>query len=248
MPPVPQVNYGAGYLHLVPTGTPVLEPIQFGILQDVQLDYTSAKAYLFGDKQFALAAGDKEAKLTGKCKTAQIKGAVLAAAIAGATIANGMAEEVPDESGTIAAAAVTVVGSATFLQDLGVKDNITGLPFVKVSSAPAVGQYSQTGGVYTFNATDNGKVVLISYSKTTAGTGKTITIANPAMALSTTFALNLYNSKQGNASKTLGCVLNAIVIPKLSIPFKSQEFTMKDVDFEALADTSGNVGKLYTLE
>ena len=53
-----------------------------------------------------------------------------------------------------------VLGS--YFVDVGVTQTI-GSPLAKVSGSPAGGQYSQSGGIYTFNSTQSGANVLISY-------------------------------------------------------------------------------------
>jgi hypothetical protein len=58
---------------------------------------------------------------------------------------------------------VTVQNSATFNTDLGVKYYPGGNAFTKVSSGPTVGQYSQSGGTYTFAAADTGQGIVINY-------------------------------------------------------------------------------------
>lgn len=56
---------------------------------------------------------------------------------------------------------ITVANVADFLEDLGVTKG--GVPLTRVAGAPAASQYSETAGVYTFNATDQGDAVVISY-------------------------------------------------------------------------------------
>lgn len=244
-----QVNCGVGYLTIVPPSTASdITPIQVGMLQDVQLDYSSSKKGLMGVNQFSLPPMDAEAKLTGKAKFAQIRGAAINAVLAGSTMTTASKKQTI-ESGTIAAGAVTVSGSANFVDDLGVTDS-TGTPYKKVASAPAVGQYSVNvaTGVYTFNASDNTKVVIIRYSQAIAGAGKTITLGNQPMGLTTTFKVELYNSTPANNAKTLAGILYAAAFPKLSLPFKNTDFTVQDLDIEAYDDGSGNVAEFYTTE
>jgi hypothetical protein len=37
-----------------------------------------------------------------------------------------------------------------------------------------------------------------------------------------------------------------VVIPKLSFAFKNNDFMEKSIDFEALADATGNITSIYT--
>jgi hypothetical protein len=52
----------------------------------------------------------------------------------------------------------------TWASDLGVVFYPSLVPLVNVPSAPAAGQYSVSNGIYVFNATDNAKQVLVSYT------------------------------------------------------------------------------------
>lgn len=67
-------------------------------------------------------------------------------------------------NGTIASGQITlnnIVG--VYYKDGGVA-TITGSPLVKVPSSPASGQYSESGGVYTFNSAQSGSSVILYYS------------------------------------------------------------------------------------
>jgi hypothetical protein len=242
-----QVNFGVGNLTLIPpSGAADPTPLVFGVLQDVQLDYASSKKTLYGQRQFAVAVADAEAKLTGKAKFAQVRGGILAAALVGSTTAAGETTEVTDPTAAIPATPfqITVAGAANFVEDLGVVNAATNAPFTKVASAPAAGQYSVNAatGVYTFASADNvsGISVKISYTKTVAAVGKTISLANPLMGISTTYVLDLFNDSPANSGKIYGVRLSAVVIPKLSLAWKNSDFTMHDVDFEAIDDGTGS--------
>lgn len=250
-----QVNFGAGNLAIIPPPAAAdTTPVVIGTLQDVQIDYSSTKKLLFGTKQFAIASADAEAKLTGKAKSGQIKGALLNAALAGSTSAAGQTAEVTDPATPIPTTpfTITVAGAATFADDVGVVNAATNVPFAKVAAAPIAGQYSvnPATGVYTFAAADNASAisVKITYTKIIAATGKTITLGNQLMGISTTYVLELFNDSVANAGKVYGARLAAIVIPKLALVFKNTDFSMTDVDFEALDDGNGNIAKFITQE
>jgi hypothetical protein len=71
-----------------------------------------------------------------------------------------------DEAGTIPASSTyTVQSGESFVSDQGVKFSVSGTALVAVSGAPTAGQYSVSAtGLYTFNATDAGKGVLLTYA------------------------------------------------------------------------------------
>jgi hypothetical protein len=58
---------------------------------------------------------------------------------------------------------VTVQNSTTYKQDIGVNYFPGGNALTKVSGGPAQGQYSQSGGTYTFNSADAGQGIIINY-------------------------------------------------------------------------------------
>lgn len=58
---------------------------------------------------------------------------------------------------------ITVDNSANFKIDQGVVYFPSGTAFTKVGSSPSVGQYSQSGAVYTFNSADSGQGIVINY-------------------------------------------------------------------------------------
>lgn len=70
-----------------------------------------------------------------------------------------------DDPFTVPATPHLIAPSPAWAGDLGVK-YANGSAFTKVTSAPAVGQYSvnEATGVYTFAAADEGEAVLLSYS------------------------------------------------------------------------------------
>jgi hypothetical protein len=145
------------------------------------------------------------------------------------------------EAGAVAAAApftVTVVNAGSFLNDEGVVYAATGLPLMKVASAPDAGQYSVAAGVYTFSTVDAGKAVLASYTYTVAGSGQKFTVANQLLGTTPTFQAVFYTSFQGQA---VSLQLNNCTSTKLSFQTKLEDFVMPEFDFSCFADASGNV-------
>lgn len=244
-----QYSFGSGTLVGVRTDIANATPSQFGVLQDVQIDFAATLKQLMGQNQFAVAVARSSMKVTGKIKSAKIVASVYNNLFFGQTSTTGAILQVVNEPGSIPATPyqITVVNAATFATDLGVINALTGIALTKVASAPATGQYSVNSatGVYTFAAADTTLAMLLSYSYT-ATTGATkITIANQLSGITPTFQMNLaetYNSKVMNFQ------LNACVANKLSFPLKNSDFTINDIEFEAFADAAGNVGYMTTSE
>lgn len=65
---------------------------------------------------------------------------------------------------------VTVNNSGTFKADMGVVYDPSGNALTRSSGSPAVGQYSESGGTYTFNSADAGQGIVINYSYTDPNT------------------------------------------------------------------------------
>jgi len=145
---------------------------------------------------------------------------------------------------TITVNTSTVVNASTFLGDLGVAYASSGIFLQPVASSPSVGQYSVAAGVYTFNAADAGVNVLIGYAYT-ATSGYTVTINQTVQGAVGIFGLR-YQGRYAN--RRIGLWLPNCVSNKFSIPTKQQDFVMSEIDFEAFAGPSGNVGYLYLAE
>src|SRR5262249_17034626 len=147
-------QFGSGTLWGFPVGGNTATsptPTKFGTLQDVSLDISGDVKQLYGQKQFPEAVARGKCKITGKSKFANINGKMLNDLFFGQNMPSGTKKVALDESGTIATAAVSVVNAAQFVQDWGVRYSATGLPLVRVSATPAVGQYSvASNGTYTF--------------------------------------------------------------------------------------------------
>jgi hypothetical protein len=165
-------SFGSGLLFATNTAANST-PVQFGTLQDVSLDVSRTLKELYGQGQFPVAIGAAQMKITGKAKFAQVNGRLYNDLFYGGTTSVGQTLMAYNEAGTVPASTtyiVTVVNSATWVEDQGVLYSATGLPFKKVASAPTLGQYSVAAGVYTFAAADASAPVLISYTGNTIAT------------------------------------------------------------------------------
>jgi len=249
-------EFGAGSLWGLSVGgnqAPNPTPILFGTLQDVSLDISGDVKQLYGQKQFPEAIARGKCKISGKAKYAWINSKQMNDLFFGQTLTSGMIKVQQNESNTIASGAVTIAPpSGTYLNDAtrgdqGVRYNATGLPLTKVPSAPAVGQYSVavSTGVYSFNASENGTVVLISYMYTPTATGNQINVTNQLMGFAPTIQIvleSIYNNNQFNV------VLYNCLASKLSFATKQEDFIIPELDFEAFANAAGKVLDIYSAE
>lgn len=245
------INFGAGKLIAVPTnladGTAITNPtpVVLGTMQDISLDLSVEIKSLYGSKRYPIAVGQGKGKTEIKAKYAEIDGGILGSLFFGKASAAGIKAAVFDSAGTIPTTPFQLTmappSSGTFVADLGVMFDATGVQLTRVASAPAVNQYAVNAstGVYTFAAADTGKVVKISYEYSAATGGQVWTMTNETMGYTPSFTLLLQNGYDG---KNLVCKLNRCVSGKLSLPLKSDDFAIYDFDAEAFADAAGNLG------
>lgn len=245
-------QFGSGQLWCVPTlfqSAAVANPTpqNFGILQDVQVDFAEDVKELHGQLKFPVDVSTGKAKITGKAKMANVSGSLLASLYFGETLAAGQNLET-DETNPIPSTPfqLTVIQTATFVRDLGVKYVASGLFLLRVASAPAAGQYTVSAvGLYTFAAADVGLSVTISYTYNSAATGKSFTITNRLMGDKPEFECWLVQKRKGKNTLTK---LNRCISTKISHPTKLEDFTIEEFDFSSFDDGTGVVGSVHNLE
>ena len=245
-------HFGSGVLIATPSSANPT-PVEFGVLQEVSLDFSSTIKPLMGQFQMPVAQARGALKISGKAKFAELNGPVFSSLFFGATPTKGQFLWAYNEAGSVPAVStytVTVTNSSTWTSDLGVKYATTGLSFTRVASAPTVGQYSVAAGVYTFAAADASAAVLISYqySQTTSGSGSYITIGNPLMGVTPNFQIDFYQTNP-NAAPPLGTWsyrLFACVSSKLSVGSKLEDWNIPEFDFEAFANSANQIGQWNT--
>ncbi len=248
----PDFQFGTGFLYAVPNAGNLASnptPYKFGTLQEMQLDVKGDIKKLFGNTQFPVAKARGKIEVMCKGKFATLDPGLLNQLYWGQSQTTGMLILAADEADTIGTTGspatpdqITVANSGTFQTDYGVVNATTGAQFTKVASAPAQGQYSVTGGVYTFNAADNGTAVYISYTYTNNSRGTTTTLIAQPMGYAPEFRAFLFNQFQGNI---LGIELYSCMMGSFSIPTKQEDFWVADFDFEASTDSTGTLGKMY---
>jgi hypothetical protein len=249
--------FGSGILWGTPqtdaTGAAVANPtpLIFGALQDTELDFKFELKQLHGQNQFAVAVGRGKGSVNGKAKLADIRAAFLSTIVFGVSSTAGLTSMVYDTVGTAGPATpfqvtVTPPSGGTWTADLGVIDSTTGREMKRVASAPAAGQYTVASGVYTFNTSDQGKVVYISYRYTaTSTTAQRIQLNNMPMGYAPTFRADFYGPFQG---KNCVLTLNACIAEGFKMGSKNDDFTVPECGFQAFADAAGVIGTLALTE
>src|SRR5215469_1186787 len=253
-----QLLFGAGALWGTRSDTTGsgIGPDQFGILQDVQIDWEWTTKELYGQFQFPVDIARGQGKITGKAKFARIFGAIYGDLFFGQTPSSGQLTVSENEAATIPATTpytVTVANAANYADDLGVfyaGGANAGQRLTRVTTPSAAGQYSVNlaTGVYTFAAADASASVLVSYLYAPS-TGKKLVVTNQLMGFTPTFKATFYTQKSTlGVPAGLALVLNACTATKLSLPTKTDDYEIQEFDFSAFADASGAIGTLSTLE
>jgi hypothetical protein len=235
-------QFGSGVLLGARTDIAPSTPVNFGLVQDVTFDIAFGTKQLFGQNQFPVAVARGTGKITGKAKMAQISGLAFNNLFFGQTLSAGSLATAFGESQTIAAGSATAANGGSFVDDYGVLAAATGLPFIKVASAPAIGQYSgpSPAGLYTFNTGDNGKAILLSYTFNQAGAAtEQIIVSNQLLGTTPTFQMQLYGGTyQG---KPVNVKFFNCVSTKLAYATRLEDFVIPEIDFDVFANAAGAI-------
>jgi hypothetical protein len=254
-----QLAFGAGALwgnRTDVTGSGI-GPDQFGILQDVQIDWDWTTKELWGQFQFPVDIARGQGKITGKAKFALIFGAIFGDLFFGQTPAAGQLTVSENEAATVPASpayTVTVANAASYIDDLGVyyaTGASAGNRFTRVTTPSSAGQYSVNlaTGIYTFAAADASASLLISYLYTVSSAGRKLVLTNQFMGYTPTFKATFYTTKTTQSTPAgLALVLNACTASKLSLPTKIDDYEIQEFDFSAFADATGAIGTLSVNE
>ena len=253
-----QLAFGAGALwgnRTDVTGSGI-GPDQFGILQDVQIDWDWTTKELWGQFQFPVDIARGQGKIAGKAKFARIFGAIYGDLFFGQTPATGQVTVAENEAATVPSGSpysVTVANAANYVDDLGVyyaSGASAGNKFIRVTTPSAADQYSVNlaTGIYTFAAADAGAALLISYLYN-GSSGKKLVLTNQLIGFTPTFKATFYTTKTTQGLPAgLALVLNACTATKLSLPTKIDDYEIQEFDFSAFADPTGAIGTLSVNE
>ena len=235
--------FGSGVLIGTPQGG---TPINFGLAQEVTLNLSASTKALYGQYNFPVAIGSGTRKMTGKAKMARLSGQALGALFFGVTPATGVTQTQFGEAASVPASSPYTYSTslhATFVADLGVVYAASALPLKLVASSPAVGQYSVSGGIYTFAAADSGAAVLISYTYANATSGESIAVATQLIGPTISFSANLFASDP-TTGKQFSVLLYNCVAEKLALATKLEDFVLPELDFQCFANSAGQVCQL----
>jgi hypothetical protein len=232
--------FGSGVL----IGTPASgSPINFGLVQEVSLNFATTTKALYGQYNFPVAIGSSTRKMSGKAKMARVSGQALGSLFFGLTPSVGGAQTQFGETTTVPSSSpytYSTINHATFVADQGVVYASSSLPLKQVASSPTTGQYSVSAGVYTFSSGDAGAAVLISYTYTVVASGESIAVSSALIGPSVTFSANLFASDP-TTGKQFSVLLYNCVAEKLSFGTKIEDFLIPEFDFQCFANAAGQV-------
>jgi hypothetical protein len=166
-----QLSFGSGAIwgertDVIGSG---IGPRQFGVLQDIQIEFDWSDKELYGQLQFPVAIARGQGKITGKAKFAQILGLLYSDIFFGVTPATGQFAVSQLEAATVPATTpytVIPANAASYNDDLGISYAASGKRFNRVTTPSSAGQYSVNfaTGAYSFSSADASAAVLISYT------------------------------------------------------------------------------------
>ena len=235
--------FGSGTLQAFRTDITNATPLNFGILQDVSVDFSGDMKELYGQNAIAAVIARGKIKIGIKAKVGVLSGLLFNALFFGQTMATGQIATSYGEAASVPASTpwqITVANAATFSADYGVSYAATGLPLTKVASAPTVGQYSVNSatGVYTFSTSDASAAMVFNYTYGITAVGEKFTMINPLMGAAPVFQLNLYGY---NLGKPATLTFLQVVCPKLAMASKNDDFMIPELDFGAFANAANQV-------
>ena len=239
-----QIFFGVGNLVLTRTDVAYSTPTQFGVIQDVEIDFDFTNKMLVGQNQFPVDVARGEGKIAGKAKVANIYARGVNDAFFGQTLTTaGGVVYTQNEAHTVATTTLQVTNHTGFIADQGVFYASSGVQLVQVApGSEAAGKYSvnNTTGTYTFNVADEVALVFNYTWQSTTGASE-ISIANQLMGTSPVFSMLLAGTYKGNS---IAIKLNAAISTKLTLPFKNTDYAIQDFEFSAYADAAGNIGTI----
>lgn len=249
-------NFGVGRLVFIPSSG---APVEFGTLQNVDIDISWDVPELYGRNQFPEAIGRGKGKITMKAAAAEIRAAALNEVLQG-TLTTGSMRKIldPATSATVPTSApytltITPPTSASITQILtvyNVNDLLHAIPMTPVATSGAVVAgsyfYNATLKKFTFAAADKTSSVQYSYEYTVPSSGNTIAVTNQRMGSSPVFAVELYNDEYGSGTGQTVWFFPLCTSNKLTFNTKNTDFTIPDFGFAAFAASNGQVVTVYT--
>jgi len=255
MPTLSGIQFGSGVIFATPVaGNIAVDPTpqEVGIIQDISLTISGDIKELYGQFQWSVDSAVGKRSIKGTFNFAQITNEFLNQLFFSDTIAPGIVETAYREPHTVPATTpftVTIApaGGGTYVADLGVISQSTGLALVNIGTGtPSTGQYTVdlATGVYTFATADASDAIWISYTYTATTTGTTLTVANHPMGWGPVLSMTIPFFYQGNK---FAFNLPQVRLGKIDMKTKLDDYAMMSTDFSAFAGAGNNPLNVYNV-
>ncbi len=260
----------------LPAPTQGTGPTQFGITQKASVNWTFTDKPLYGQQQFPVAVARGQGKVDVKITNAQFNMLLFADLFFGLTPTLGQFSVVQSEVTT--STGYTVLNAATFLDDLGVRDNNTGNHFQRVSGVVPVVDPNATvdpnaptpiplsgPGTYTVDLTSGAYAItgdgttdqefVISYAYETADTGVQLLVTNKSQGFTPAWKCTFFQETSpgqagaGTTDQPFAIRLNACVSSKLTLPSSAIDaWTIPELDAMAFSNAAGEIAVISMIQ
>lgn len=242
------MQFGAGALFGTRNDISGQQPMRFGVLQDVQFDFSFTEKELMGGNQLPVFVARGQGKYTGKAKVGTISAKLFNSIFFGQLLTTGQLVAAVDEPHAVPTTSpftISANNAATFSTDEGVSyAGPLGLPLTMTPGAPsAIGQYEpSTTGLYTFSSSDAGTQVLLNYLYAVT-TGEKIALTNQQLGTTPTFS-GVFRNRDPQSGLYMTLVINKMTCSKLTLASKTSDFTIPEFDITIMDDGTGSIGTL----
>lgn len=214
-------------------------PRRIGGLQEIELEFDLALKAVRTEYQMPVRHAQALQAIHGRAKYAKIDGRGFGELAFGKTGQAGSRVAVLNAAFTLGTTYTpTLPAGAAFALDLGAINQATGQPYTLTLGTPAAGQYSRSGGTYTFAAADAGQRALISYAYDGTA-GVKVAVSNDWTRFAPTFSVFLTSSFN---SKPASLWLPAVSTTKLGVPMRLENYEISDLTFEVQSASDGQLG------
>lgn len=245
-------TFAIGHVFVVPNGG--LQPTnasgtELQVIQDFSVEFVGKGVELRGQYLYAVDARVADISGKGKFKVGQWNLEQLNNLFFSGTLTTNNVPDMvyADEPHVIANAGsppvptVTVTNTTGFVQPLTVSYASNGSNLDEVATSPLVGQYTASaGGVFTFNATDLGNTVNVSYISQGIGSQGELLIPNNLQGQSPTIGIAGINIIDGHGFFFPNCRVTGVK----PVNLKNNAFNYNEVDFQVYVPTGQPVGYL----
>lgn len=240
-----QKVFGAGRFYGTAISTSAVKtPTQFGVAQDIAVDFKRDIKKLHGQNQFPVDVSAGMASITGKVTNGTLNGRAFNDLLIGGTLSTGQLPNQVNETMTMTTGTVTYTSTngAGYVTDLGIYGATDGVPLVKVSTGTSpvgIGNYSvSTLGVYAFSSLDARTSLYASYLYSTVG-GQQVAMSNQPMGRTggfTSVVALLWGTEKATIS------FNNCISSDFGFATKLDDYTKPTFGFEAACDANDILG------